>query len=309
MGGFRFVRIDEPVGEGAPNRHFDVVAIQEIINAHRPSILPELIVDGHCREELVRAIKTIERTYISTHHPDGRIDPRGPTLRALNSARASHDHFKPMTEAEADALWRQITGKPPPPPSFPSANLTPDGWPKTPILDTLQPPKAAPKAGAPGATPPAHSAPGGDRQHPISGAIIDAARAAHAKWNVPASITLAQWIVESHWGERMPAHSNNPFGIKAGRGQASVLAWTHEDLDGRDVRMQAPFRVFPNVADAFDAHGRLLAQHPAYALARLHAKDAKSYAHALRGHYCTDRNYDTKLIGWMDRYNLYQYDR
>ena len=45
--------------------------------------------------------------------------------------------------------------------------------------------------------------------------VIEAAIASRKHWNVPASITLAQWVVESAWGAAMPPDSNNPFGIKA----------------------------------------------------------------------------------------------
>src|SRR3954451_14996587 len=45
--------------------------------------------------------------------------------------------------------------------------------------------------------------------------VIQAAIVSHRRWNVPASVTLAQWVVESAWGASMPPGSNNPFGIKA----------------------------------------------------------------------------------------------
>ena len=45
--------------------------------------------------------------------------------------------------------------------------------------------------------------------------VGDAAVASRRKWTVPASITIAQWAVESAWGASMPPGSNNPFGIKA----------------------------------------------------------------------------------------------
>jgi len=55
-------------------------------------------------------------------------------------------------------------------------------------------------------------------------AVIAAAVAAHHRWRVPASVTLAQWAVESAFGTAMPRGSNNPFGIKAGQGQPFVEA-------------------------------------------------------------------------------------
>ncbi len=44
--------------------------------------------------------------------------------------------------------------------------------------------------------------------------VLEAARTSRQRWGIPASITLAQWIVESAWGAAMPPASNNPFGIK-----------------------------------------------------------------------------------------------
>ena len=45
--------------------------------------------------------------------------------------------------------------------------------------------------------------------------VINAATASRLRWSVPASVTLAQWVVESAWGAAVPPGSNNPFGIKA----------------------------------------------------------------------------------------------
>ena len=45
--------------------------------------------------------------------------------------------------------------------------------------------------------------------------VADAAVASRRRWTVPASVTVAQWAVESAWGGSMPPGSNNPFGIKA----------------------------------------------------------------------------------------------
>lgn len=45
--------------------------------------------------------------------------------------------------------------------------------------------------------------------------VVQAAQAAQEKWNVPVSITIAQWILESGSGKRKPSHSNNPFWNKS----------------------------------------------------------------------------------------------
>ena len=138
--------------------------------------------------------------------------------------------------------------------------------------------------------------------------VIAAARASQAKWDVPASICLAQWALESGWGRFLPPGSNNPFGIKAAPGEPFVLAMTREVLDGRDVRLPQRFRVFATFAEAFDQHGRLLATAAPYAAARAVRRDARAFARALQGHYATDPNYAAELIAVMDDRDLYRFD-
>ncbi|GAN72046.1 glucosaminidase domain-containing protein [Acetobacter syzygii] len=140
--------------------------------------------------------------------------------------------------------------------------------------------------------------------------VIQAAQAAQRKWKVPASVTIAQWMLESGSGKRMPSHSHNPFGIKAGRGQSFVMAGTHEETkDHKLVAIMAPFRVFSSMNEAFDQHGRLLATHPAYKLARQHTGDPDAYANALTYHYATKSGYGTLLISYMKKYDLYKYNK
>lgn len=142
----------------------------------------------------------------------------------------------------------------------------------------------------------------------IPNEIIAAAQASHTTWNIPASVTLAQWILESYWGNAMPAGSNNPFGIKAVGNQPFVEAHTHESIKGKDVEIVARFRKFDSIADAFDAHGRLLATAKPYEHARTLASDPDAFADALTGVYATAPNYGAVLKSLMKKYNLYQYD-
>lgn len=138
--------------------------------------------------------------------------------------------------------------------------------------------------------------------------VVAAARAAEKKWKIPSSIQLAQWAVESGWGQHLPPGSNNPFGMKARAGDPSVTVRTREqDQHGHDYYIEAPFRVFPSIADAFDAHARLLCQ-PVYAKARLCLPNADLFANALTGIYATDRGYGKALTAVMRGSNLYQYD-
>lgn len=81
--------------------------------------------------------------------------------------------------------------------------------------------------------------------------IVSAAQASHVKWQIPASLTLAQWAVESNYGKAMPKDSNNPFGIKALPGQPTVTAITSEDSSGSNKPTGTqPFRKFASLEDA-----------------------------------------------------------
>ena len=138
--------------------------------------------------------------------------------------------------------------------------------------------------------------------------VVAAAQASHGKWNIPASVTLAQWAVESYWGTAMPKDSNNPFGIKAVGDQPYVEAHTHEEINGKNVTIVARFRRFDSIADAFDQHGKLLATAKPYARARTFANNPDAFADALTGVYATDHRYGSILKSRMKQYNLYQYD-
>jgi flagellum-specific peptidoglycan hydrolase FlgJ len=141
----------------------------------------------------------------------------------------------------------------------------------------------------------------------IPNEVITAAQTAWRKWKVPASVSLAQWIVESGWGAHMPVGSNNPFGIKAGPDQPHVDAITHEFTHGRYVTITAHFAKFASAADAFDAHAKLLATHPAYHHS-MQAPNAEQFAERLQGIYATDPHYGDKLVASMRKYGLEKYD-
>lgn len=143
---------------------------------------------------------------------------------------------------------------------------------------------------------------------PLPADIVAAAQASQAKWGIPASISLAQWAVESGRGKHMPPGSNNPFGIKARAGDASVVVATREVVRGQDITIRAPFRKFASLTEAFDEHGKLLATVGAYANARTKLPDADAFADALTGVYATDPNYGKVLKQVMRGGNFYQYD-
>ncbi len=130
---------------------------------------------------------------------------------------------------------------------------------------------------------------------------------------VPASVTIAQAILETYWGTSFLAReANNYFGIKAHRkpGTAGVIwidAWEVED--GRDVTRREPFRKYRSVTDSLVDHGRFFLENSRYARALEAKHDAREFARRIgAAGYATDPRYASKLIALMDRFNLQQYD-
>lgn len=126
--------------------------------------------------------------------------------------------------------------------------------------------------------------------------VVAAAKTAAAKWHIPASVLLAQWALESGWGKREPAGSNNPFGEKAPAGVHGVSAPTSEDIEGDVVHINAMFRAFLNVADAFDFHAEHLATSHWYTPARARLPDVEKFCDALGGGSAARPNYSTNPL-------------
>lgn len=143
--------------------------------------------------------------------------------------------------------------------------------------------------------------------------IAEAAMDSHERTGVPASVTMAQAILESYWGSsRLASEANNYFGIKAQtrQGTAGVVwfqAW--EVIGGRNVVRNEPFRAYTSPADSFVDHGRFLVENPRYSAAMAARGDARQFAREInRAGYATDPAYAAKLIQLMDRYDLYRFD-
>jgi flagellum-specific peptidoglycan hydrolase FlgJ len=130
---------------------------------------------------------------------------------------------------------------------------------------------------------------------------------------VPASVTLAQAILESDSGRSgLSTKAQNYFGIKATskQGPAGVVYMdTWEHAGGQDITVSQPFRAYHNAEESFADHGQYLRENSRYAEAMKHTDDARAFARLIhQAGYATDPAYSSKLITLMDRYNLYQYD-
>lgn len=86
----RPVKITTSVGKGGMNRRGDVLAIQQLLNTRLPEYTSRLRIDGLCGFRTSEAIRKIQQNLVGMPCPDGRIDPRGPTLRVLNDSKLSN---------------------------------------------------------------------------------------------------------------------------------------------------------------------------------------------------------------------------
>ncbi|WP_291143019.1 glucosaminidase domain-containing protein [Flavobacterium sp. UBA7680] len=124
-------------------------------------------------------------------------------------------------------------------------------------------------------------------------------------YGIPASIILAQGILESGAGKGdLALEANNHFGIKCHKD------WLGESVRHDDDSAQECFRKYPEAAESYRDHALFLVGKNRYATLFTYEKDDyKSWAKGLRAAgYATDPNYPDKLISYIERYNLHQYD-
>lgn len=125
------------------------------------------------------------------------------------------------------------------------------------------------------------------------------------KYKVPASITLAQGILESGNGQsKLARHGKNHFGIKC-----------HNDWKGKTMKLDddAPkecFRVYKKVEDSYRDHSEFLSKSKRYAsLFKLNITDYQAWAKGLKSAgYATLPTYANVLINLIETYDLQQYD-
>jgi len=131
------------------------------------------------------------------------------------------------------------------------------------------------------------------------------ARREMADFGIPASITLAQGLLESNAGDsKLAVNSNNHFGIKC---RSKCLGCTCRNY-GDDTRYDM-FRVFGSVAESFREHSELLST-KRYAKLKGHGTDYKKWAHGLKScGYATDKRYGHKLVKIIENLELDKYDQ
>lgn len=125
-------------------------------------------------------------------------------------------------------------------------------------------------------------------------------------YKIPASITLAQGLLESGAGESTLAiKSNNHFGIKC------HTEWKGKQVYHNDDKKNDCFRKYNNPEASFQDHSLFLVERERYqSLFSLKMTDYKGWAKGLqKAGYATDKSYANKLIQIIEDYRLYEYDK
>lgn len=126
------------------------------------------------------------------------------------------------------------------------------------------------------------------------------------KYGIPASITLAQGILESGSGEsRLAKKGKNHFGIKC------TSDWNGRTIREDDDKKDECFRRYRKAKHSYRDHSEFIATKKRYAfLFEYDKRDYKSWAQGLKqAGYATNPNYPTLLINLIEKYNLDKYDK
>ncbi len=125
-------------------------------------------------------------------------------------------------------------------------------------------------------------------------------------FNIPASITLAQGMLESGNGNSdLAVYANNHFGIKC------HLEWNGATFNKDDDAKDECFRKYPSVLESYTDHSNFLKSRERYSpLFELKRTDYKNWAKGLKDlGYATDPKYTQRLLELINTYELFQYDQ
>ncbi|MBW8360576.1 MAG: glucosaminidase domain-containing protein [Kaistella sp.] len=126
------------------------------------------------------------------------------------------------------------------------------------------------------------------------------------KFKIPASITLAQGLLETGGGQsRLAQEGKNHFGIKCKED------WTGKTMKHTDDAPNECFRVYDDPKQSYEDHSKFLAERKYYVnLFKLDPKDYKAWAHGLKkAGYATNPRYAYILLDKIEKHKLYEFDR
>ena len=141
---------------------------------------------------------------------------------------------------------------------------------------------------------------------------IQSAQACQRRTGVLTSVTVAQALIESGWGEHHIGKANNYFGIKdqpsdEWKGPFVEVPTKEWSKQRGYYTVTAKFRAYPDMEASFVDHANFLVRNPRYKIC--FGKDYKGFAEGLQGAgYATDPQYAAKLIATIERYGLQFYD-
>lgn len=124
------------------------------------------------------------------------------------------------------------------------------------------------------------------------------------QYHIPASITLAQGLLESNAGRSsLATQANNHFGIKVGS------SWTGPYVLRDDDARNEKFRKYKSARESYIDHSKFLQQKRYQGLYRLGSTDYKGWARGLKAAgYATNPSYADALIRIIEMYELYRFD-
>lgn len=128
---------------------------------------------------------------------------------------------------------------------------------------------------------------------------------------IPASITLAQGILESSWGKgALALKANNHFGIKCKSTWTAATFYIEDDDYQNGKLIKSCFRSYDNAEDSYLDHTDFLMSNVRYQkLFTYGHTDYKKWAHGLKkAGYATDKRYAYKLISTIKKYKLHRFD-
>jgi flagellum-specific peptidoglycan hydrolase FlgJ len=138
--------------------------------------------------------------------------------------------------------------------------------------------------------------------------MAPAAQATQIKYGTPASVSIAQAIIESTWGKSMLAKkARNYLGIKATSNYKASFS-TYESTGGGLKRVIANFTLYEDAFECFDDYGHIISTLPDYRQAMAARSNPEAFANALTGVYATNRLYGRDLVRIMRKYKLQRFD-
>jgi flagellar protein FlgJ len=153
-------------------------------------------------------------------------------------------------------------------------------------------------------------------QREFLGTVAAAARTSQRRYGVPASVVIAQAVLETGWGTSKLAHTaRNYFGMTCGPNGGGPIATgcvvgSDRVCDRTGCRPSAAsFRVYRTMADSFADHGRQLKTNQRYRSAyKARSRPATFVRRMALAGYATDPGYAQRIIAIINKYKLNRYN-